>query len=62
MTITIEWDPKEEMVYISEENATEETYHVEGSWPGVIGDICACLDDYMTCMDTPATKEEDDHE
>lgn len=57
MRITIEWDPKEEMVYISDENAEEEVYHVEGNWPGIIGDICACLSDYMEGLDR---EEEED--
>ena len=51
MVITIDWDPKEETICISEQNDTGESYHVSGNWPSVIDNVCACLHDYLECID-----------
>ena len=51
MNIQIEWDPKEEVIEISEDNSTGEVYHISGTWPAIIDDICGCLHDYLEGVD-----------
>lgn len=51
MKTYIEIEIEDNEMTITEENCTGETYHIEGSWPSIIDDICGCLHDYLEGFD-----------